>query len=509
MVIVRIFIANFVAKIMVMDSMTPHAKIPYIPDLSRVFSIYCQVVNSDYDREMENDIYYRFLIDHKFLQVSNSIVEPCGYFDLTDESTRERSFLSYMDSLDDAKLITECIGDSGKSLMELILSLKNRIATNDIRVILAWLEHLNQVRCKNDKYVLIDDIAEDLENRESIYPLNYKETLDISEDKFSVFEYLRKIKSGKIQMNPDFQRNIVWKPKQKSRFIESAILQIPIPPFYMKKRSDGSMVIIDGLQRTTALSEYLNNKFALCDLEALSELNEKTFHDLEKWDSTISTKIEDKQLMFYVLGVSVPMAAVYDIFNRINTGGTKLERQEVRNCVFIGNATAFLKRVVNSDIFKSAVDGGISDNRMKAREAILRCIAFVIQPVSSYQGSIDEFLERAMKKLNAMSSIEIADLESQTLQAFGLTYDFFGKTNFRIPSKNTRGRINVAVMEVVFNCFWGKSCSNFPQKSIVVRSLGNLLKDNDFLESFRISTSSKSGVKKRFELAHQYLDYDK
>lgn len=489
--------------------MAPSSKFPYIPDLSRIFSIYCQIVNSEYDREMENDIYYRFLIDNKFLQVTNSIVEPSGSFDLTDESTRERLFLSYLNSLDETNLITESIGDNGKSLKELISSLDDKITPNDIRVILAWLEHLNQIKYKDDKYILIDDIAEDLENRESIYPLTYKETLDISEDKFSVFEYLRKIKSGKIKMNPDFQRNVVWKPKQKSRFIESTILQIPIPPFYMKKRSDGSMVIIDGLQRTTALSEYLNNKFALGELEALSELNDMTFHDLEEWDSTVSTKIEDKQLMFYVLGVSVPMAAVYDIFNRINTGGTKLERQEVRNCVFIGNSTVFLKRVVESDIFKKAVDNGVSDNRMKAREAILRCIAFVIQPISSYQGSIDEFLERAMKKLNAMSSIEIDDLESKTLQTFGLTYDFFGKTNFRIPSKNSRGRINVAVMEVVFNCFWGKECSNFPQKSIVVRSLSNLLKDNDFLDSFRISTSSKSGVSKRFELAHQYLDYDK
>lgn len=489
--------------------MAPFSKFPYIPDLSRIFSIYCQIVNSEYDSEMENDIYYRFLIDNKFLRVTNSIVEASGSFDLTDESTRERLFLSYLDSLDETKLITESIGDNGKSLQELISSLDDKITSNDIRVILAWLEHLNQIKYKDDKYILIDDIAEDLESRESIYPLNYKETLDISEDKFSVFEYLRKIKSGKIKMNPDFQRNVVWKPKQKSRFIESTILQIPIPPFYMKKRSDGSMVIIDGLQRTTALSEYLNNKFALCELEALSELNDKTFQDLEKWDSTVSTKIEDKQLMFYVLGVSVPMAAVYDIFNRINTGGTKLERQEVRNCVFIGNSTVFLKRVVESDIFKKAVDNGVSDNRMKAREAILRCIAFVIQPISSYQGSIDEFLERAMKKLNAMSSIEIDDLESKTLQTFGLTYDFFGKTNFRIPSKNSRGRINVAVMEVVFNCFWEKECSNFPQKNIVVRSLSNLLKDNDFLDSFRISTSSKSGVSKRFELAHQYLDYDK
>ena len=177
--------------------MAPFSKFPYIPDLSRIFSIYCQIVNSEYDSEMENDIYYRFLIDNKFLRVTNSIVEASGSFDLTDESTRERLFLSYLDSLDETKLITESIGDNGKSLQELISSLDDKITSNDIRVILAWLEHLNQIKYKDDKYILIDDIAEDLESRESIYPLNYKETLDISEDKFSVFEYLRKIKSGK------------------------------------------------------------------------------------------------------------------------------------------------------------------------------------------------------------------------------------------------------------------------------------------------------------------------
>lgn len=489
-----------------MDMATPPAKIPYIPDLSRVYDTYCQIVNTEYSSEIESNSYYQFLVKYNFLRVSNSIIETTDSFNLLDESVRDRSFLKFLEDSIDAKLILEHIGDSGKTLNDIILNLEDQINANDIRVILAWFEHLNQIKHLKDKYFINDEIEDDFDNKESIYPLNYKETLDISEDKFSVFEYLRKIKLGKIQMNPDFQRNIVWKLRQKSRFIESTILQIPIPPFYMKRRSDGSMVIIDGLQRTSALLEFLNNKFALCDLEALSELNGMSFKDLESLDSTISTKIEDKQIFFYILGASVPMVAVYDIFNRINTGGTKLERQEVRNCVFIGNATTFLKRIVNSEVFTKAIDHGISDNRMKAREAILRCISFVLQPISSYQGSIDEFLEKAMKRLNAMSSIEIDDLEKKTLQTFNLTYEFFGKTNFRIPSQNTRGRINVAVMEVIFNCFWGKSSSDFPKKSIVVRSFSNLLKDKMFLDSFRISTSSKSGVKNRFEIAHQYLD---
>lgn len=489
--------------------MTPEAKFQYLPDLNRIFDTYSQIINSEYNPEIENDIYYQFLKKNGFIIISDSLIIPSGPYNLEEDNNRAMVFTNFLNTFEETRLILECIGDEGASLNNLISTLGNVIDPNDIRVISAWLEHLNQIKNIDEKYLITNEIEEDIEGRESIYPLNYKETLDISEDKFSVFEYLRKIKSGKIKMNPDFQRNIVWKPRQKSRFIESTILQVPIPPFYMKRRTDGSMVIIDGLQRTSALSDFLSNKFALSDLEALSDLNGKTFKDLEFLDSAISTKIEDKQLFFYILGSSVPMVAVYDIFNRINTGGTKLERQEVRNCVFIGNSTTFLKKIVNSDIFLKSIDYGISDKRMKAREAILRCLSFVLHPVSAYQGSIDEFLEKTMKKINSMSSIEINDLEKKTLNTFSLTYDFFGKTNFRIPSLNTRGRINVAVMEVVFNCFWDKDKSYFPSKNILIKSFSNLLNDKNFLDSFRFSTSSKSGVNKRFELAHEYLGYDK
>lgn len=485
------------------------AKYPYIPDINRVFDTYSQVADSDFDPDFYDDVYFKFLVDNGFLQILDSKVISKGSFDLSDENSRNKTFLSFLNDQEATKRILGQIGDAGTSLEKLISELSETIHPDDIRVILAWLEHLNQIKLSDDKYILVNDLEEESDNKESIYPLSYNETLDISEDKFSVFEYLRKIKLGKIKMNPDFQRNLVWKPKQKSRFIESTILQIPIPPFYMKRMPDASLVIIDGLQRTSALKEYLNNQFALSDLEALRDFNGMKFRDMEAYDSTISTRIEDKQLFFYVLGPSVPMAAVYDIFNRINTGGTKLERQEVRNCVFIGNATSFLKRMVKSGTFLKAIDWGISDNRMKAREAILRCVAFVIQPVSSYQGSIDDFLEKAMKKLNAMSSIEIDDLEKKTSDTFKLTYDFFGKANFRIPGPNTRGRINVAVMEVIFNCFWGKTATDFPTKEEVLESFNSLLKDKEFLDSFRISTSSKSGVKKRFEFAHRHLDYDK
>lgn len=491
--------------------MIPSDKLPYIPNLNKVFDTYSLSLDEQYSKDWEENAYFRFLRDNALIIVKNNIILSAEEYDLSEESTRKEIFYNYLISREDVAAILNTIGDSEKSLAYIIDKNRDSISENDIRVLLSWLEYLNQIDVKSDdksdnKYRIIDNADDDSEKQESIYPLSYHDTLDISEDKYSVFEYLRKIRSGKIKLNPNFQRGVVWKQVQKSRFIESAILQIPIPTFYMKRRPDGVLVIIDGLQRTYALSEFIDNKYALTGLEALSDLNGKTFKNLEEMDSTLSSKIEDKQLFFYILGSSVPMAAVYDIFNRINTGGTKLERQEVRNCVFIGHSTKFLKDIVQTDDFKKATDNGINDERMKAQEAVLRCVAFVLQPVDSYQGSIDEFLERAMKRLNSMSIIEIEDLEKKVLKTLRLTREFFGKNNFRIPKEKTRGKINVAVMEVVFNCFWNKDRKDFRDKQTMRESYLDMVADPGFLESFRISTSSKSGVNSRFSIAHRYLD---
>ena len=74
-------------------------------------------------------------------------------------------------------------------------------------------------------------------------------------------------------MDPEFQRNLVWKPQQMSTFIESIILNVPLPPFYFKKDLDGRFIIVDGLQRTSTLQRFINNEFSLQGLNALPNLN--------------------------------------------------------------------------------------------------------------------------------------------------------------------------------------------------------------------------------------------
>lgn len=96
---------------------------------------------------------------------------------------------------------------------------------------------------------------------------------------------------------------------------------------------------------------------------------------------------------------SASSKVVYDIFERVNTGGTQLNRQEIRNCIFAGKATKLLKKLSEQEYFKQAIDYGFSPKRMKDRELILRYLAFkIFDDNEDYQGDMSDFIEEAMKK---------------------------------------------------------------------------------------------------------------
>lgn len=175
----------------------------------------------------------------------------------------------------------------------------------------------------------------------------------------------------------------------KSRFIESLILNIPIPPFYISQDLEGKMIIVDGLQRSSAIFDFLSNKYALVGLDALPDLNGKSYTQL---DSDLQARIEDRELLLYILKPSVPMSIVYDIFNRINSNGTPLTRQEIRNCIYIGKSTRLLAELAESEEFRRAIDHGLSWLRMKDREAVLRFLAFSPEnAINEYKGDLDDF----------------------------------------------------------------------------------------------------------------------
>ena len=216
----------------------------------------------------------------------------------------------------------------------------------------------------------------------------------------------------------------------------------------------------------------------------------------------MATRLEDKQMYVYILSVSVRMKVVYDIFDRINTGGTQLTRQEIRNCIYTGASTRLLKDLALTKVFKNSIDNGIKPLRMKDREAVLRCLAFSILGYKKYAGSMDEYLVKTMQQLNDCSKEQIEVYKNRALRVFEETLELFGKKNFRLPSNNTRGRVTIAVMETVFYNFWHhESPLTLEEKQALSGYMEALIGDDTYHDAVRWSTSTKNQVDNRFEKA--------
>lgn len=360
---------------------------------------------------------------------------------------------------------------------------------------------------KEEKIIVTDeDTKNEDKNDGGLYPYDPAfSDIEIGESPFSIFEYLRQLEKGKITIQPDFQRNQVWNSTQKSKFIESIILNFPLPPIYLNETKESNYIVIDGLQRSTAISQYYKGEYPLSGIEALPKYNKCYFKDLP---IALQSKFEDKKLTVFVLKPSTPMVVIYDLFNRINTGGTQLNRQEVRNCIFIGKSTRLLKGLSEKDYFNEAIGGGVKNTRMKDREVVLRYLAFRwFDYENAYVGDMSDFVESAMKIINSMPDYNIKEMEEDFHRVMKWSFKIWDSTNFRIPTDYTRGTINTAILESVCNYISFQEDKFLERnKKIIRENYKKLINDSIYYEAVTKSTGNKAKVLDRFSLAHEILN---
>jgi hypothetical protein len=356
--------------------------------------------------------------------------------------------------------------------------------------------------------LLQEDIELDTDLDEGgLYPYDPTATdIDIREEPQTIYELVvRKYNKGKVIISPNFQRGFVWSKKQMSQFVESVLLNFPLPPLYINQDINGNYIVVDGRQRITTLRQFISDEFKLQNLEALTDLNGKKFSELE---GVLQSKIEDKKLNLYLIKPSVPLEVVYDIFYRINTKGTNLNRQEIRNCIFLGKATELLSKLAETAIFKQATDNGISPKRMKDQETVLRFLAFnIFDYRTDYKGNMSDFLEEVMRVINVkLTDEKIEDLENKFERAITLTFDFFGKQNFRFLTPTKRGSINLAMFETICHFFDNNSTDFLLQNKVQIQqNFEILLNDEIYKNAVKGSTGNKISVITRFNRVQEIL----
>ena len=323
---------------------------------------------------------------------------------------------------------------------------------------------------------------------------------------------IKRIEQNEIDLNPDFQRHSdVWDKRRKSRLIESLLLRIPIPVFYMAANEEDKWQVVDGLQRLDTLKDFvLDKKLRLRGLEYLKQFEKCSYEDLPRH---MQRRIDETQLSCHVIQPGTPQEVMFNVFKRINTGGKPLSPQEIRHALNPGRARQFINELAKDQTFLKATNYSVNDKRMTDRECVLRFIAFRLQPLKEYKGNLDAFLVKAMGALNKeVSEKQLALLSDDFRRAMLLATALFGSEAFRKPPKKgarSKSLINKPLFES-----WSVNLADldeFQHQRLIERRESvkdhflKLMKKDEFVESISIGTQGSTQVRTRFERIQNLL----
>jgi hypothetical protein len=355
--------------------------------------------------------------------------------------------------------------------------------------------------------------VEDDETDELARPWDPNE-IRVSTKTFSIRQVLDQIDDNDLELAPDFQRNLVWKQNQRSRLIESVILQIPLPAFYFAEDEDGMYRAVDGLQRLSTIHSYVREgEFALTGLEYL-DAEGQYFETLpQAW----KRRIFSSQLVVHVIDPSTPNDVKYNIFKRLNTGGSPLNAQEIRHCMSKNRSRDFLANCARSDAFEVVAGDALRSRvRMTDREMVLRFCAFKLLGLEVYDEeyrAMEPFLDQATAMLDdpkRVTESELKRLSNDFTQAMETSYEIFGDHAFRKwpIGKESLSPFNRALFES-----WSVALSQSDAKKLIKRKNEIIDKarllmtnDTDYIAAITTSTGDARKVNYRFRKAAEVVE---
>jgi Protein of unknown function DUF262 len=341
----------------------------------------------------------------------------------------------------------------------------------------------------------------------------------ISTKPFSLRQVVDMINDHDIDLAPDFQRLFVWRPAQRSRLIESILLGIPLPAFYFNQDFQGAMQVVDGVQRLTTIHRFVNEEEPLTNLEYLKDLEGLTYKGDKGLDPVLRRRFQQTQIFVNVIEPQTPDDVKFDVFRRINTGGSPLTPQEIRHCMARPRSRELLKQLTRLPSFHQATAHAFAhERRMADREVVLRFCAFRSLPdVDAYRewNSLDSFLLDFTRRIDGvhatmpgLSAEDLARLSADFDRAMRTAVGVFGNAAFRkYPTwAKRRGPINRALFES-----WAVALADYEPTQLagreaeIMRAARERMEAYDYNSAISQGTGDFSKVKIRFGAAREIL----
>ncbi len=338
---------------------------------------------------------------------------------------------------------------------------------------------------------------------------------------------------------PGFQRNYVWDIKRASKLIESIILGLPVPQIFLYEESRNKFLVIDGQQRLMTIYYFIKQRFPR--KEKRTELRkiyiendgipDEILHNDEYFSNfrlslpkksngqdNIFNKLSYKSLGDYktqfdlrplrniIVRQNYPTddsSSVYEIFNRLNSGGMNLRPQEIRGSLYHSDFMTFVNNLNLNENWRKVIKSPNPDLHMKDVELLFRCLSFMING-ENYTPSLAKFLNNFAQEAKSFNSNKVNNVRILSNNLI----EKLSSYNSDIYFNDKTGRINTLLLESIFY-FIGRKYfdqSQFEDLSINIENIERLKTDSEFLESISEGTTNTEKVKIRFRRAMEILD---
>jgi hypothetical protein len=315
-------------------------------------------------------------------------------------------------------------------------------------------------------------------------------------------------KAGDLVLNPKFQRRIVWDDKRSSRLIESVLLEVPIPIFYLAENEDSTQEVIDGQQRLHAFFRFLDNAYPLTGLKEFASLNGSHFHQMDK---VYQKHVRNYPIRTVVFKKESDERLRFQIFERLNTGAMPLNAQEIRNCVYRGRYNELLHDLSHDPDYMAVMGFKGPEKRMKDVEYVLRFAAFYHSGYLDYRPSMERFMNEDVKKYQNPAQEQCDKLRAAFKNSVTLIRSLFGKNAFKRyyrgeDASSPDGRwepkkFNASLFDILM---WSMARADRNQvmarlDTIVEALIMLMTHDQEFIDAIELSTSSTKAVTTRFD----------
>ena len=286
--------------------------------------------------------------------------------------------------------------------------------------------------------------------------------IDIIVKPMTISKLLDRLENDELQLDPDFQRaSNLWDNKRRSRLIESVILKIPLPSFYFNEDDKGNYSVVDGLQRLSAIFQFINSKelarslnmkvddLKLTDMQYLTDLNGKTYNEIPRH---YKRAINELEITSTIIRPSTPDLVRFNIFARLNQGGLAVNGQEIRNAIYPGIWRNYVSKISKDEKFLEYTENKISKKRLMDHQMILRVFAlFATKGDRLEKNILDDFLNSTLVDYILSWTTERWDEEEvKFINGMKNAKEIFGEFAFRKLDSNKRAKlpINKTIFEI-------------------------------------------------------------